>query len=762
MCIRDSYDARRNLEGTVESVVFYDGTVYAGTSSGVFALDPETQRFVNVGISQSVYHLHQYTDEQDTLLVAVTNDELYEVQLGQAPQKIAVVSAWSSLSAAQLPGQLIVIAEDGVELVPRKNGRWGEPVRLRGIDDQVHNAVPDGNQGFWVGGNANELFHLSITSSDTTVTRYGTEQGVPERFTYCQYWQGELLLGTDVGIYRLKADGSGFEKHPRLTGTSTAVNGAYHRLSVDESDRLWSVWEDPFENLHLGYAEAGSTSMVPLEQPFVTISKSIVHTLAHDENGVTWLGGPEGLYRYDTRRKKAYDVAYPVFLRNVLVQGRDTIFGGAFTGEAGAVSAVQLEQQAPSLDYSQNGIKFTFSSGFYQNEEETQYRWFLEGNDANWTDWDDATEANYTNLNEGVYHFHIEARNFRGLVSETTTYTFTVAPPWYRTWWAYTLYVIAFVIFVYLVVTVATRSLRQMVKRATAEIRRQKDEIEEQKQLVDEKNKDITDSIEYASTIQTAILPAPEYLQEVLPENFILFRPRDIVSGDFYWAHQLSDGKVVATAADCTGHGVPGAFMSMIGNSLLNEIIIEKRIDKADEILNLLKDGIIRALNPEGKTEQSKDGMDLSLVVWDPNTRTVDFAGANNPLYIIRENATPLQRITGETFEPNLEEEGKHLYEIKGDKQPIGYLSERHNQPFSTHKLKAEPGDVIYLFSDGYADQFGGPKGKKFKYKPFKRLLCKLQGRPMAEQLHSLETAFEDWRGNIEQVDDVCVIGIRL
>jgi len=293
------------------------------------------------------------------------------------------------------------------------------------------------------------------------------------------------------------------------------------------------------------------------------------------------------------------------------------------------------------------------------------------------------------------------------------------------------------------------RGLREKQKANTI-ITKQKEEVEEQKTLiehqkaiVDEKNKDITDSIHYASRIQRALLTTDGYISKYLKEYFILFKPRDIVSGDFYWANEVKEkgaGRFLICAGDCTGHGVPGAFMSLLNISMLNETTIEKNIYSPAAVLDDVRTHIIKALNPEGTDGGSKDGMDCVLCSLDLEKYKLDFACANNPLWIIR---------------------NKECIEFKPDKMPVGIQSEKHI-PFTAQSVSIQRGDVLYLFTDGYADQFGGPKGKKFKYKALQEKLIAISHQPMTDQKKILDETIEGWRGSLEQVDDVLVIGIRV
>ncbi|PCH93054.1 MAG: hypothetical protein COB85_07570, partial [Bacteroidetes bacterium] len=285
---------------------------------------------------------------------------------------------------------------------------------------------------------------------------------------------------------------------------------------------------------------------------------------------------------------------------------------------------------------------------------------------------------------------------------------------------------------------------------------RQKKIIQKQKEVVDEKNKDITDSIRYAEQIQHAILPPEEYCTQTLSDHFILFRPKDIVSGDFYWVHETLSGKVIWVAADCTGHGVPGAFMSMIGNSLLNEIVVEKGITTPGKIFDELKAGIISALGQTDALGQSKDGMDASLCVWNKKNNQLEFAGAYNPLYLLRKDAANSNlKNKGFKFHSN------DLAELKADRQPIAF-EEGKDAPFTTHQIQLEEGDSVYTFSDGFQDQFGGPKGKKFTAKRLKEMLLSIQEKTMPEQKLILNETIEEWKGEDEQIDDIVVIGVRI
>ena len=277
------------------------------------------------------------------------------------------------------------------------------------------------------------------------------------------------------------------------------------------------------------------------------------------------------------------------------------------------------------------------------------------------------------------------------------------------------------------------------------EIAAQRDEIEaqrnlvyDQKEQIEKTHNEISASIDYASRLQTSILPDPGLIKAKFSDHFILFRPRDKVSGDFYWWSQL-EKQIIIAAADCTGHGVPGAFMSMLGISLLSEVVNKAFITDPGAILNQLREEVIRSLNQTGGKEDQKDGLDLSIVTIDTESWSCQYAGANNPLYLIREN---------------------ELKEYKPDMMPISFY--HRMDKFTTHKIQLEPGDQLYLFSDGYADQFGGQHRKKFKYGAFRQLLLDHTGDSMEQQHRVLIETIAKWQGDNDQIDDMVVIGLKV
>ena len=282
------------------------------------------------------------------------------------------------------------------------------------------------------------------------------------------------------------------------------------------------------------------------------------------------------------------------------------------------------------------------------------------------------------------------------------------------------------------------------IRQQKEEIKSQRDEIESQRNLaisqrdeMSKQKKELTDSIRYALQIQKSMLPSDSLLKTLIKDHFVFYKPRDIVSGDFYWVNEVEE-KVIVTVGDCTGHGVPGAFMSLLGITFLKEIIVKEYITHPAVILNKLRKEVIKSMKQHGEGTELKDGMDISLCVYDKKTRMLEFAGANNSALIVRNN---------------------EFIELKPDRMPIGIYESMHK--FTMKEFKLLDNDIVYLYTDGFQDQFGGNKEKKFLSKKFKTLIIEASQLPMHKQESFFSEKFQEWKGQYEQVDDITVFGIK-
>jgi ligand-binding sensor domain-containing protein/serine phosphatase RsbU (regulator of sigma subunit) len=388
------------------------------------------------------------------------------------------------------------------------------------------------------------------------------------------------------------------------------------------------------------------------------------------------------------------------------------------------------------LGFKERSIWFDYYSICLTDPSVVRYKVKLEGADEDWQPVTDQTRTIYSALHPGKYRFMVMARNNQGIWNTNpVTFDFTIKPPFYQTWW----FIVFTLIFAIAIIVLYIKNRERNLKKEKVILERRvverTAEVVQKSLIIEEKNRDITASIRYAERIQRAMLPP----DDMFAETFVFFRPKDIVSGDFYWMFDTGDRELIA-AVDCTGHGVPGAFMSIIGHNSLNKIVREYGIIKPAAILDQLNKEIVKALLQRHETTVT-DGMDLALIAYDKKSRILEFAGAYNPVYLVRNGETIVH---------------------KADRFPIGMTSVKQKKDFTNFEISVLPGDMIYLSTDGFADQFGGPKGSKYMSASFKKLLGRIYKLPLKEQRKRLEDEITEWQGPNGQVDDILVIGKRI
>jgi ligand-binding sensor domain-containing protein/serine phosphatase RsbU (regulator of sigma subunit) len=404
-------------------------------------------------------------------------------------------------------------------------------------------------------------------------------------------------------------------------------------------------------------------------------------------------------------------------------------------------------QAKHTLPFNSYSISFEFEALSFKKSEEVLFKYMLVGRDNDWSFASPNKFVNFSNLQDGAYTFKVMACNNDGLWNkEPVTISFTIQPPIWKNWWFWTLLLLVLIAIISAYISIRAKQLKRqrdelqrMVDDKTKELSQEKSLVESQNKIIRAKNKDIQDSINYAQKIQDAILPDVNELKKNVSDVFILYKPREVVSGDFYWYTQV-DNSIIIVAADCTGHGVPGALMSMIGNALLREIILLNQIYSPHKILYALDEGIISTLNQGGAEKERKDGMAISICKIFPDKKEISFASSQQSLIHVSK---------------------KGAQEIKGEFFSIGDY-EVTDKKFENHNFTYEKEDMIYLFSDGYLDQFGGKENRKFMKKRFVDLLLEISHLEGDFQKAALEKNLASWKGEKNQTDDVMVIGIRL
>lgn len=637
----------------------------------------------------------------------------------------------------------------------------------QGLSNNVVFSLGEDNNGnIWIG-----TYGGGVNKFDgKTFTHYSEKEGLANNFvlSILKDAHGNMWFGTSGGGVD-KYDGKYFTHFTEKEGLQ---NNFVLSILEDKKGNLWfgtrfglsKLANNYMVRLAKNYANESNEQLIlfknySYQDGFLGIGCN-AKAIIQDKKGTIWIGANDRLTAFHPDAEDTDTIPPNVQLTNIEMfdenipwltfeKHKDT---SLLLSNGVKIADLSFDKigdwynlpQNLSLLHNNNYIVFHYIGITQKQSRKIKYQYKLEGFDENWSTQTTHTEVPYRNLPHGHYAFKLKAMNSDGFWSKEYTYPFTIRPPWSKTWWFRTLLVMFGVLVLYAIYLWRTAALREgkkilekTVVERTAEVLHQKDEAEKQRTLVEKKQKEILDSITYAKRIQEAILPSEVVVKQYLSESFILYKPKDIVAGDFYWVERMEEpNSVIFAAADCTGHGVPGAMVSVICNNALNRVLKEFKLIEPNEILNKTRELVIEQF--EKSSDEVKDGMDISICVLNTYTNQLKWAGANNPLWIIRENK---------------------LIETKPDKQPIGKYAER--KPFTGHSIQLHKGDIIYIFTDGFADQFGGPKGKKFKIAAMRELLLRLHSKPMEEQKHEINAVFEEWKGDLDQVDDVCIIGVK-
>ncbi len=596
---------------------------------------------------------------------------------------------------------------DGLLYYEIDNHRISRLTQTSGLTGNEISAIfADSKNRIWIGVQGRGL--TIISGQDFIVPDLGIDI-TPKCFT--EDVNGVVWIGTEGrGVIAYDMDADTIVRH--LTEKDGLLANLINLLNCDEQNNIY-IGTNKGLNKYLH--ERGEIYTFNRKSGFIGIETKQNATCL-DSDGKIWFGTVLGLTIYD-----------PTLKQRDVIEPQTHITGLRVNYEPYPV------RDNMRLSYRDNSLIFDYRC-ITLNPDAVQYQIMLDEIDFDWRPPGQITQVNYPSLRPGKYTFYVKARNSQGIWNDPpVSLNFQIKPPFYLSWWFILsiIFLAGFVIFMY--IKIRERALKRENRILEEKVRIRTEEVVAQKEELAQKNKDITDSIRYAKRIQFAILPP----KSPFPGTFIFFKPKDIVSGDFYWFSEVK-GLEFTAAVDCTGHGVPGAFMSIIGHNSLNRIVNQYGIHDPGKILSALNIEVVETLKSHEEGDVY-DGMDLSLISYNKAAGEVKYAGAYNSLYMVRKG---------------------ELIETKADRQPIG-LAGGKVKKFTTQTIKLQSGDMIYLFSDGYADQFGGEQLKKFKSKNLKELLVRISGEPVEKQRTLLDEAIEKWRGKVEQVDDILIIGRR-
>lgn len=717
-----------------------DGTIWIGANEGLYSYNPRTNKFSNQSAILGKY--------QAKSVLTLLEDEKGRLWIGTYGQGIIIYDPGTRTSK-----KILADANQG---------------------GSVMKVIESENGTIWAGTYEDGLY--AINPNTLSVKRYTTAKGLSSNNIYSIYENASdhtLWLATEGGgicvlDFITDVDSPYVKTYLHDDTRNSLSSNTVNNIYKDQQGIFWIATSnglDKFDAKKKKFEIYSENDGLP---------NNYIYDIIPDKSGCLWLPTNVGLSRFNPNEKNDNGNAFKNYNTKDGIQGREFNQGASFLCKDGKILVggvsgfnyfdpvtIKENQVTPNsyiysfsrqgkeivtdtnilfkkhieLTYRENYFTFELIALDYTDPEKNKFMYILEGYDNDWSTASNVRYVTYTELPGGTYTFKVKATNSDGVWHDMPyQITITVIPPWWKTTWFYITATILLVGMIFGFTSYRTNAVKKENKILENKV------AERTKELA-EKNRDITSSIEYAKRIQEAILPSKEAIFSKLRNAFILYKPKDIVSGDFYWFGERNNYKIIAVV-DCTGHGVPGAFMSMIGHNLLNQIVLEKGFYEPGAILSELHKGVQAALKQGINEINTNDGMDVSILSINTDTQEALWAGAFRSLIIVNSQGA--------------------IEKTDGNKYPVGGAQLDIDRVFATHRKQLNKGDMIYMFSDGYADQFGGEKGKKFMVKRFYDILVSIHKYHVAEQQAQLNTYFEQWRGSYEQVDDVLVVGIKI
>lgn len=589
---------------------------------------------------------------------------------------------------------------------------------------------------------------------------YNTINGLPHNVIEQLYLDSDnrLLFATNTnGIYQINEKG---EVETSLIASKYSLD--FNSIGQDHNGNIWAGTYGQGIFLFMNDSVINITNKDGLRSNYC-------YSVISDDSLYIWVGHRQGLSRIEINNLSVtvFDADNGItgdFNRNAAVLSKsDELFFGTTDGlltynvtsgyKQGYspktnilhvyVSDKEYDfRKAIVLPYSAYKLRIEFVGLNYADPEAVTYQYKLDGYDLDWSEITDMTTAIYPRIEDGEYTFLLKSIGSDGTISETpVSIAIRVKLPVWKTWWFISLMTLALIGAIIGIIKYRERKQRQIQEYLEKKLDERTREVVEQKEVIEIKNRDITDSINYAQRIQTSILPPLKRLQQHFSGSFIFYQPRDIVSGDFYWFDIMRENKFVIVCADSTGHGVPGAFMSMIGTTLIKDVCLRADVNTPSQVLRQLDLELRNTLNQNIDAEQSNDGMDGIVCEIDIRTNYLRYSSAMRPMIIYKG--------------------GEQIY-VKGSRSSVGGQYDKDEKDFRDEGIQLDKGDLIYMFSDGYPDQFGGTVGKKFKMVRLKNLLRDIYQKPMEEQYEYVKSTFNLWKEEFEQVDDVLFMGVKI
>ncbi len=711
-----------------------DGLLWIGTGrGGLSSLDRETntyQHYPQLSPSGNNSILSLMEDNDGIIWVGTWGAGL--ISYDKKTKKISVYPQFNTVSAATIVsifqdsngkiwigtyGAGVFVYDKTTKIFLNYNSENGLSI------NNIYHVYEDRKKNIWIATDGGGVVRFNPTTKVfNTFNRDEIVNSISSNSVNCSYEDahGNMWFGTSNGLNKLDVKSKKFESYFEKNGLP---NDFIYSILPDSKGCFWMTTNKGVSKFNPEIKNENGAAFRNYDVNDGLQGLEFNQGAYHQtKNGEILLGGVNGFNAFFPDKIKDNPNVPPVHIVSYKRFGKEVL-----------LDTLIYDKQYLTLSYKQNFFSFDFVALDYQMPRKNKYSYMLEGVDADWSPPSTQRYASYTELSGGDYVLRVRGANNDGTWNnEGVTLYITIHPPFWKTKLFYGLCA-------FLIIGGFWAFLKYRTSAITRENKILEEKVEERTHELAQKNKDITSSIQYAKRIQLAILPPLEQIYKYFPDSFILYKPKDIVSGDFYW-FGVKDGKKIIAAVDCTGHGVPGAFMSMIGHNLLNQIISENGTTHPDQILNALHRGVQAALKQGSNVVDTSDGMDVAICCVDSENTTLEYAGAYRPLFVVNKDK---------------------FNKIDADKNPIGGSQLDADRLFKSHTIKLQKGDTVYMASDGYADQFGGEKGKKFMVKRFNELLLAMQSESMHDQQKTLDSTFENWRGAHQQIDDILVIGIR-
>lgn len=776
-----SWDETLGIQGVLQSVCWHKNRVYVSSNTGVFYKDGNSFNRVE-GILDLSWEISLVRSPEGKEIALVgTGQGIYTLINGKAKLiKNGKVPTFKILQSKYHPNILYLGHYDGIGVAQYQNGNWVYLGRFEGVNGRVFSIIEEDKNSIW------------FTSFLNGIVRAVVNNPISLKFDESQLFQGlpyepnfdedvsltlvnnQVKVSTTKGLAYFDSSTNLFRPDSSLGPEFT--NGELG-IKIFLQDDFGTLWFESYKEPHTRQIERANlgdnNSFVRLYNEFNEIPRMIFYDVFVNDDRVSWIAGSDGLFRFDPQIKSRGIRIPTVHIRKVVSGNNTVVFGGSYSQPCPDSNYVcygnkQIDENIPQIPFKANTLSFHFASPFYGQEGKMLFSTKLEGFDASWSDWSRANHKEYTNLPFGSYSFKVKALSMYDVESPEVEYLFEIDRPWYQHPLMYVTYLGLLILIIAASVSLKTRMLKTSNLRLqtlvdertselllkqrdiigkTEELLEQKEEIESQRDILEYQNLQTKLSLEYALTIQQAILPSKKLFDEFF-DSFIIYNPKDVVSGDFYWYTNIikkNDCGIrhIIAVADCTGHGVPGAFMSMIGSRMLNEIVNERKISDPAEILTHL-DSLLSSILKK-KMNDNLDGMDISVCAIDQITEDrflIIFSGANQPIGYFKKGSVSMSV-------------------VKGNRKSVGGIFPNVDKKFQNHLIDLAKGDSIFLFTDGITDQ-NNQFGKRYTSSRFYSLISKHIDKGIDEIGERIQKSLIEFKGESVQRDDITVIGIRL